>query len=49
MVSKYLIKSCTTCGKTNRMENLKLSQDHLNRDVLKPRCKVPWLLKQGWL
>ena len=36
MVSNYFTKSCTACGKTNHKENLKLSQDHLNRDALKP-------------
>ena len=40
---------CTAYGKTTRKENLKLSQDHLNRDALKPQCKVLRLLKQGWL
>ena len=40
MVSNYFIKSCTACGKTTHKENLKLSQDHLNKDALKPQCKV---------
>ena len=47
MVSNYFIKSCTACGKTTHKENLKLSQDHLNKDALKPQCKVSWLLKSG--
>ena len=40
MVSNYFVKSCTACGKTIQKENLKLSQDHLNIDTLKPQCKV---------
>ena len=36
MISNYFIKSITACGKTTCKENLKLSQDHLNRDALKP-------------
>ena len=34
MVNSYFIKSCTVCRKTTHKENLKLSQDYLNRDAL---------------
>ena len=34
MVNNYFIKSCTVCRMTTHKENLKLSQDHLNRDAL---------------
>ena len=47
MVSNNFIKSYISCGKTTCKGNLKLSQDHLNRDALKPQCKVSWLLRVG--